>query len=318
MPTNRPQGGHNLHTLPTSFVVIDLETTGYSSKRDEIIEVGALRVTNNKADGKFSALIRTCNSIPQSVTKLTGITDEMLKSNGRDICEVLNILDHMVGNYAIIAYNANFDMSFLYRAYERYLGKPLMNDFIDMLPMSRRALPSLEHYRLNDVCTALGVSNQHAHRAIHDAYAEYRCYVIMRQRLLNQYGTEEAYEASFDNRQQTKSKHHWRDRQLISATEIVPNNQPDKANPLYGMNVVFTGTMEQMSRKEAQEAVRRIGGNPQKNVTQATDYLVIGNAGYRREMAAPSTKVRKAQTNAAKGLPVQIIPEDTFLNMLRN
>ena len=94
--------------------------------------------------------------------------------------------------------------------------------------------------------------------------------------------------------------------------------EPDEDNPLYGMNVAFTGAMTTMIRKEAMQAIKNIGGNPQDGVRKDTDYLVFGNEGFAEANKSSSGKMDKTRRNQLKGLPIQVISEDAFLEMLQS
>jgi len=302
--TKRPMGGSSLVTLPTSYVVVDTETTGLSFDWCDLIEIGALKVEDGEVVETFSELIHTDGFLPAFITDLTGITDSMLE-DARSEAEVIGSFAQFAGDSLLLAHNANFDMTFLYLAYERNLGRPLTNDFIDTLRVARKALPDLAHHTAEDVCAALGVVNESAHRALPDAKAENECYELMRTKLIEQYG-EEGYASLFKQSAGRK----------LSAAEIVAESEPDENNPLYGMNVVFTGKMEMMVRREAMQALKNIGGNPQDGVKKDTDYLVIGNDGFAQAHQGPSGKMKKAQENELKGLPIRVISEDAFLEML--
>ena len=185
----RPNGGRCLTTLPYDYVIVDTETTGLSFDSCDIIEIGAAKVVDGEVVEQFSELIRIASPLPPFITGLTGITDRML-ATAKTKGEVIRSFSEFAADSTIMAHNANFDMTFLYLAYEDVLGIPLANDFVDTLGVARRALPELGHHRAKDVCAALGVTNKHAHRALADAIAEHECYQIMRRRLIDRYGVE--------------------------------------------------------------------------------------------------------------------------------
>lgn len=302
--TKRPKGGASLTTLPNDYVIVDTETTGLSFDWCDIIEIGAARVVDGIVVERFTELVRVDYSLPLFITELTGITDEMLAcAKTKD--EVIHSFAEFAGGSTLMAHNANFDMTFLYLAYVDVLGVPLTNDFVDTLRVSRKALPKLGHHRAKDVCAALGVTNEHEHRALPDAIAEHECYQIMRQQLIEQYG-EEGYASLFKGN--TGKKFDLRD--------LVAQGDPNEDSPLFEANVVFTGKMASMVRRDAQQALKNIGGEPQPGIRRNTDYLVIGNDGFREELNGESAKMRKARANQLKGLPIRVISEDAFLEML--
>lgn len=96
-------------------MVIDLETTGLDAEKDEILEVGAVRVIHQQPAETFSALVCPRGSIPEAVSGLTGITAEMAAREGKKIDEVLKALWDFVGQSPVVGHNLDFDLAFLRR-----------------------------------------------------------------------------------------------------------------------------------------------------------------------------------------------------------
>ncbi len=102
----------------------------------------------------------------------------------------------------------------------------------------------------------------------------------------------------------------------FDSSTVVVDARPD--NPFYGMNVVFTGKMESMKRDDARTAVVAVGGNAPENLTQDTDFLVVGVQDLRLVgEKGLSGKMKKAAKYKEKGFPIEIIDEDDFLEMLK-
>ena len=306
--TRRPEGGANLYSLPTSFVAVDTETTGLDFDLCNIIEIGAVQVENGQIIDSFKTLIKVDEPLPPFIVHLTGITDEML-ADAPLLNEVMTDFDAFVGDSILLAHNASFDMNFLYTAYERALGIPLRNDYVDTLRVARRALPQLQHRTLPDLCEVFEVINEREHRAYGDALATVQCYLRMRDIVIESFGDESTYANSFARG--TNSGSHLKVKDLVATADDI-----DEGNPLFGMRCVFTGAMTSMVRADAMLALKNVGGEPQDSVRKDTDYLVVGNDGYGSAMQSAPGKIKKAQANQLKGLPIQIISEDTFLAML--
>jgi exonuclease, DNA polymerase III, epsilon subunit family len=304
----RPEGGANLYSLPTSFVAVDTETTGLDFDLCNIIEIGAVKVNDGQIVDSFKTLIKVDEKLPPFIVHLTGITDEML-SDAPSHNEVMTDFDAFVGDSILLAHNASFDMNFLYTAYERALGKPLRNDYVDTLRVARRALPQLQHRTLPDLCEAFEVVNEGEHRAYGDALATVQCYLRMREMVIENFGDEATYASSF--LRGSGSGSHLKAKDIVATADDI-----DEGNPLFGMRCVFTGAMTSMVRADAMLALKNVGGEPQDTVRKDTDYLVVGNDGYSSAIQSAPGKIKKAQANQLKGLPIQIISEDTFLAML--
>ncbi len=128
---------YDINLLDLTYVVFDLETTGfYPDSGDSIIEIGAVKVNNGKIIDRYDELINPGVSLKEEIIKITGINDKMLlNKRNEEIC----IKDFMnwVGNLPLVAHNARFDISFIEKAYLKYnLGK-LNNIVIDTLGLSR-------------------------------------------------------------------------------------------------------------------------------------------------------------------------------------
>ncbi len=158
-----------------TFVVFDLETTGFSSVKDKIIEIGAVKVKNGKITDKFSTFVNPKIPIPFEITQLTSITDQMVL-DAPDIESVLPEFLEFTGDAVLVAHNAGFDMGFLEQNC-RY--QDIMPDFtsVDTVAMARILLPTLSKHTLDTVAKALNISLENHHRAVDDAGATAEIFV---------------------------------------------------------------------------------------------------------------------------------------------
>ena len=155
--------------LSGSYVVFDLETTGFSSIKDKIIEIGAVKVEDGKITEKFSTFVNPKRPIPFNITELTGIADEMVM-DAPDIEAVLPEFMDFVGNSVLVAHNASFDVGFIEQNL-RYQDQVPDFTWVDTVAMARILLPTLSKYKLNVVANALNISLENHHRAVDDAGA---------------------------------------------------------------------------------------------------------------------------------------------------
>ena len=124
------------------------------------------------------------------ITGLTGITNEMLEdAPGPE--EILPKAHAFLEDRVLLGHNVQFDVNFLYDAFEQWLGRPLRNDFLDTLRLSRKLLPELPHHRLSDLAAALGVRYEGAHRAEADCRITHGCYLKLRELALERFSEEE-------------------------------------------------------------------------------------------------------------------------------
>lgn len=156
-------------SLDGTYVVFDLETTGFSAIKDKIIEIGAVKVEGGKITDRFSTFVNPGVPIPFRITQLTGITDQMVM-DAPGIETVLPQFLEFIGEAALVAHNASFDVGFIEQNC-RY--QDIIPDFtsVDTVAMARILLPTLSKYKLNVVAGALHISLENHHRAVDDAGA---------------------------------------------------------------------------------------------------------------------------------------------------
>ena len=161
--------------LDDTYVVFDLETTGFSPIKDKIIEIGAVKVEHGEITDKFSTFVNPKVPIPFQITQLTSITDQMV-IGAPDIETVLPQFLEFIGDAALVAHNASFDVSFIEQNC-RY--QDIQPDFtsVDTVAMARILLPTLSKYKLNVVANALHISLENHHRAVDDAGATAEIFV---------------------------------------------------------------------------------------------------------------------------------------------
>ena len=159
----------NDESLSQTFVVFDLETTGFSNKNDKITEIGAVKIENFKVVDRFSQLINPQKDISYKVQELTGITNDLIKDKPT-IEEVLPKFIEFIGDSVMVAHNADFDMGFMQQKC-REQNIEFKNTSIDTLTLARTLLPHMKRFRLNLIAKELGVPLLNHHRAVDDAEA---------------------------------------------------------------------------------------------------------------------------------------------------
>ncbi|MCD6311043.1 MAG: 3'-5' exoribonuclease, partial [Elusimicrobia bacterium] len=157
-------------------IACDIETTGLSPSQNEIIEIGAVKFSGLKIIARFSSLLKPSSHISSEISALTGISNlELEGAPGR--VGVLREFRKWIGDDTLIFHNAPFDKSFIDAEFRKYLGYSLINNTIDTLPMSRRALPSQSH-KLDNLKDFFGITAV-AHRALPDAEVAGKLYMIL-------------------------------------------------------------------------------------------------------------------------------------------
>ena len=127
----------DLNLLETTYVVFDLETTGFNAGgADSIIEIGAVKINNGEIIDRFDELINPGRKLPAKITELTNITDDMLKDKDNEENTVKRFKE-WVGDLPMVAHNAKFDVSFIVMAHSKYNLGEFTNTVIDTLELSR-------------------------------------------------------------------------------------------------------------------------------------------------------------------------------------
>ncbi len=154
-------------SLQDSYVVFDIETTGFSPKHNRIIEIGAVKVVGGKVTETFSEFVNPQVPIPYQIEKLTGINDKMVMEAPTIEVILPKFLDFCEGS-VMVAHNADFDMSFIFANAQRQ-GYSIAPTILDTVALARVLMPQLGNYKLNNVAKNLGVSLENHHRAVDDA-----------------------------------------------------------------------------------------------------------------------------------------------------
>ncbi len=164
--------------LTAPIVVFDLETTGLSPKSDRITEIGAVLIENGEITQKFSSFVDPERRIPERITKITGITDEMVAGAPKEKKAIKAFLEFAQGR-ALVAHNAHsFDMRFVKETAARH-KIAVNNTYIDTLPLAGALYTGLKNYKLDTVTKKLGVPAFNHHRADDDARALALAYIKM-------------------------------------------------------------------------------------------------------------------------------------------
>ena len=153
--------------LQGSFVVFDLETTGFSPVNNRIIEIGAVKVENGEITDRFSTFVNPQVPIPFRIEELTSINDNMVM-DAPVIEEILPQFLEFVGDAVLVAHNAGFDVSFIEENCRRQ-GREQTFTYLDTVALARIMLPQLNRFKLDTVAKALHINLHHHHRAVDDA-----------------------------------------------------------------------------------------------------------------------------------------------------
>lgn len=296
--------GKSLMVALSDFVSLDIETTGLSTLYDEIIELAAVKYRDGKSVGTFSSLVKPINPVSDFVTQLTGITNTMLQ-DAPSLSEILPVFLNFVGADIVVGHNINFDINFIYDACESLGLTPFSNDFVDTMRIARRMYKNLPNHKLDTLIDYFDLNHREIHRGLSDCELTANCFQAMIADI-------DAFEEA------TKIKRGKYRRKIHSLKELIATEKSENPDsPLYGKVCVFTGTLENFTRKEAAQLVVNIGGIVGDSVTKKTNFLILGNNDYCQTIKnRKSNKQKKAEQLIAEGADLSIIPESVFLDIL--
>ncbi len=159
------------------IIAIDVETTGISPEKERIIEIGAFRPETGEV---FRTLIQPGRPLPERITELTGITDEMLADAPEESEAIKAWLEFMEDDTILLGHNISFDHSFLVQAIRRcgYVEPKFTG--IDTLKLSRVLCPELPNKKLETMVEHFGLTNERAHRAFEDAKVTVELYQCLK------------------------------------------------------------------------------------------------------------------------------------------
>ncbi len=158
-------------------VVFDIETTGLSKTECKITEIGAVKIRGGEIIERYNTFVNPECRIPEEITMLTSITDEMV-ADARKIDEVLPEFLAFADGKLLIAHNADFDTGFIRVAAEQ-CGIEFANPYLDTLALSKYINQDLKSHKLNILAKHYALEDFHHHRACDDAEILAKIYFCM-------------------------------------------------------------------------------------------------------------------------------------------
>ena len=293
--------------LPNDYVVVDLETTGLNPRWEDILELAAIRYRNGIEESRYVQLIKPSQPIRPFISRLTGITDEMV-AYCPTIDEAIGKFSEFVGDNIMIGHNiASFDSCFINHAYMQYLGRQLSNPCVDTIRLFKKLYPEGRIRNLEWLADHYKIPYENAHRGASDCAITHACYQAMRNEILSTSSADE-FIASCE-----KKKKHQKSRDLKS---FAPSSDVDPSGALYQKVIVFTGSML-LTRAEAIQIAVDAGAIVKNKVTTKTTFLVGGVQDPTRVGADGLSSKEEAAIafNASGKANIQFISEEEFLKL---
>ena len=167
--------GQNLEDA--TFCVFDLETTGFSAVTEKITEIGIMKLKNGEVIDEFSCFVNPEKHIPERVTEVTNITDEMVK-DAETIDKLFPKVLEFIKGSILVAHNAGFDTGF-FKQISKNLGYEYDYTSIDTLSLAKDLFPDYKKYKLGKIAENLGIKVEVAHRALDDVDTTVKVFKVM-------------------------------------------------------------------------------------------------------------------------------------------
>lgn len=167
--------------IDTTYCVLDLETTGFSASTERITEIGVMKIKEGKVIEEFSTFVNPQKHIPERVTEVTNITDEMV-ADAPKIEEIFPKLLEFIKGTVLVAHNAPFDIGFLKQNAVR-LGYEFDFTYLDTLSLAKSLFPEYKKYKLGKIADNLGIKVEVAHRALDDVDTTVKIFDVMMEML---------------------------------------------------------------------------------------------------------------------------------------
>ncbi|KRG14458.1 exonuclease [Virgibacillus soli] len=307
------------------FIAIDFEIA--NNKLDSACSLGMVFVQENKIIAeKYFVIQPPSLFMEREFTKIHGLTQQDLKDAPK-FDEVWNeISHHFTEENYIIAHNAQFDMSVLKNCLLTYSFELPTFPYICSIPISTRAC------RGEGIGSSLKARTEHFgitlndhHHALSDARA--CAELVIKSIQIKSRKSIGTYLSTFssipiknfkDLKAQTSFKQRKKKFNKIKVSDIIPKTKDfDPTHPLYSKNIVFTGELSTLDRKDAMQKVVDLGGHIKSGVSGVTDYLVIGTQDENVVgKSGISSKQKKACELIEKGKNLKILSEDEFKLLL--
>ena len=245
-----------LYRRPTSYVAMDLETTGLDPFVDGIVEIAGVKVVDGEVVDTYQTLVNTTAKLSAEASRVNGITKAMLRG-APGIDEALGSFLDFSADLPMLGHNAKgFDIRFVEHACARIAGAELPHEWYDTMELAQ-VVYGRKMISLKDLCLRCDVTNDEAHRALSDSQATHECYQAMRSLI------------------------------ALVTTEARDFPDPTPDGPLSGEVICFSGHCAQMTRHELMESAVEGGARVSNGVTLKVTTLVNLDG-------SPSGKVAKA------------------------
>ncbi|MFC3418381.1 exonuclease domain-containing protein [Salinicoccus hispanicus] len=296
------------------YVAVDLETA--NGNRSSICSIGLVKFKDGEIIDEYYSLVNPeVEYFARMNISIHGITEDDV-ADQPNFPEVMKEVEAFIEDYPLVAHFSQFDMYALEDAYNRYGMEIPPFQYFCSFRLSKQ-LYKMSSYRLPAMCAYFGIDNSNHHNALADA----RMSGLIAHNIFEQHGMDlDAFNEKHNYDTGTLGGRGFRKKGSRRTSAKGPEITVDKSkfqpdHELYGKYICFTGTLSQMKRADAAQAVADIGAVFEKSISRDTDYLVVGGKGD-AQAARKSSKVKQALEMIAHGRNIRIMSEGELLELL--
>lgn len=295
------------------FLALDFETA--NRRMDSVCEIGIAKYSNYKLIDEYSYLIKPkINKFDWFNTKLHGISEETVE-NKPEFDIIYDKVKNDLEEFPVFAHNASFDIRVLINCLNLYeLDYPNLS-YGCSYKLSKQHYPNQLSYKLSSLCKLNSIKLENHHRALADAKA---CGDLIN--LISK-------DLKLDNIEELETKYNFRFGKIIKGAipsfskrfelNKVDSSKADKSGVFFGKNIIFTGTLQSMARKEAQNIIAQKGGFSASVVNKKTNFLILGEQNYAVfGEGYKSAKIKKAEKLLGEGQEIEMLTESQFLELI--
>lgn len=296
------------------YVAVDLETA--NGDRSSICSIGLVKFKDGEIIDEYYALVNPeVEYFARMNINIHGITEEDVVDQP-NFPQVMEEVEVFIEDYPLVAHFSQFDMYALEDAYNRYEMEIPPFKYFCSFRLSKQ-LYKMSSYRLPAMCAYFGIDNSNHHNALADA----RMSGLIAHHIFEQHKMDlDEFNEKHNYDMGTLGGRGFRKKGSRSRSSKAPEVAVDRSkfkpdHELHGKYVCFTGTLTQMKRAAAAQAVTDIGAVYEKGISRNTDYLVIGGKGD-LQAARQSSKVKQALEMISSGRNIRIMSEGEFMELL--
>ena len=275
------------------YIVLDTETTCRKGECHRVVEIAMILVHEERIVMRYEQLFDPGEPISEATQKITGIKDADVEGLPA-FAEAIPFVCNLIARYPVVGQNIAFDLAAI-RSEVESAGKvyPSVKS-CDVKEMAAAAMPELGHYGLKDICSALGVAQDDAHRAMADVLATNECFMRLKSKKT----------VIVPGLRRTAQK------------SLFANWERVRDVDLGGVSICLTGVFSACEREDMEKMISALGGLPKDSVSKKLQYLAVGDVRDDRTVDAISGKHKKALEYIDRGASIKILTETELMEML--